>query len=299
MYGGIESGGTKWVCAIGDGPENVQAIERFPTTTPAETIDRAVRFFERHEKIKSLGVASFGPVDLNPGSPTYGYITTTPKEAWQFADLLGPLKKRLGVPVGFDTDVNAAALGEYRWGAARGLDTFVYFTIGTGIGGGGMANGRMLHGMLHPEMGHMILPREALESAAPAEFNGVCPFHGDRCLEGLASGPAIEQRWRARAETLSSDHPAWRLEAQYLAVGMINAITILSPQRVILGGGVMSQTHLFPLIREEVKERLNEYLKVPQILEHIDQYITPPGLGDRAGVLGALALAEQAFENSV
>jgi fructokinase len=286
MYGGIESGGTKWVCAVGDGPDNILVIDRFATTTPAENLRRAIAFFEGYPQVRAFGIASFGPVELKPDAQHYGYITTTPKAGWQYTDLVGPIKKRFGLPVGFDTDVNAAALGEHQWGAARGLDTFVYFTIGTGIGGGAMVNGKMLHGMLHPEMGHMMLPRDARLDP----FEGVCPFHGD-CLEGLASGPAIEKRWKLRGETIPLDHPAWALEARYLALAAINTISILSPQRVILGGGVMSQRHLFPMIRDEVKRRLKAYLQVPEILEHIDQYIVPPGLADRAGVLGAIALA--------
>lgn len=286
MYGGIESGGTKWVCAVGDGPDNILAIDRFPTTTPAENLQRAIAFFEGYPQIEAFGIASFGPVELKPSAKHYGYITTTPKSGWQYTDLVGPIQKRFGLPVGFDTDVNAAALGEHQWGAARGLDTFVYFTIGTGIGGGAMVNGKMLHGMLHPEMGHMMLPRDAKTDP----FEGVCPFHGD-CLEGLASGPAIEKRWKLRGETIPLDHPAWALEAHYLALAAINTISILSPQRVILGGGVMSQHHLFPLIRSEVRRLLKEYLQVPEILASIDEYIVPPGLADRAGVLGAIALA--------
>lgn len=289
MYAGIESGGTKWVCAVGTGPDNILATERFPTTRPDETIHNAIEFFRQFPDIRSIGVGTFGPVDLNANSPTWGYITTTPKPGWQFADLVGPLTKEFGVPVGFDTDVNAAALGEYRWGAAQGLETFVYFTIGTGIGGGAMVNGKLLHGLLHPEMGHMMLRHDWKRDP----FAGACPFHGD-CLEGMASGPALEKRWGVRAETLPANHPAWDLQAHYLAQGVVNTISILSPQRVILGGGVMSQTHLLPKIQAEVQRLLQDYLKVPQITDHIAEYIVTPGLQDRAGVLGAIALAELA-----
>jgi fructokinase len=293
MYAAIESGGTKWVCAVGAGPDEIVAIARFPATTPAETISHALEFFRPcKNEIEAIGIGTFGPVDLNLDSPTWGYITTTPKPGWQMTDLAGPLRREFDAPVGFDTDVNAAALGEFRWGAARNLETFVYFTIGTGIGGGAMVNRRLLHGMLHPEMGHMLLPLDARE---PNGFAGVCPFHG-HCLEGLACGPAIEKRWGAPAETLQPDHPAWALEAHYLALGVVNAISLLSPQRVILGGGVAAQQHLFPLIRAEVRQLLNGYLKVPQISERIDEYIVPPGLGDRAGVLGSIALAELALK---
>lgn len=292
MYAGIESGGTKWVCAVGDGPDDLAAVARFPTTMPAETISQALEFLRPYKnEISAIGIGTFGPAELNAESPTWGYITTTPKPGWQMTDLAGPLRREFAVPVGFDTDVNAAALGEFRWGAAQGLETFVYFTIGTGIGGGAMVNGRLLHGLLHPEMGHMLLPPDARE---PHGFAGICRFHG-HCLEGLACGPAIEKRWAARAETLPPDHPAWALEAHYLALGVVNAVSILSPQRVILGGGVAGQPHLFPLIRAEVRQLLNGYLKVPQITARIDEYIVPPGLGDRAGVLGSIALAELAF----
>ena len=292
MYAGIEAGGTKWVCAVGRGPEEIVAMEKFPTTTPAEAVARAIAFLRPFAgELRAIGVGSFGPVDLHPASPTYGQITTTPKAGWQYTKLVAPLREAFGVPVGFDTDVNAAALGEARWGAAQGLETFVYFTVGTGIGGGAMINGKLLHGMLHPEMGHMILPRDP----ARDPFAGACPFHGG-CLEGLASGPAMERRWGARAETLAADHPAWALEAHYLALGSLNAISILSPQRVILGGGVMTQEHLFPRIRAEVRALLADYLQVPEILAEIDQYIVPPGLRDRAGVLGAIALAELALQ---
>jgi fructokinase len=293
MYGGIEAGGTKWVCAVGAGAGELLAEERYPTTTPAETIGQAVAFFQRHEnELQAVGVGSFGPVDLHAGSPTYGHITTTPKQHWQFADVVGPLKQSLGVPVGFDTDVNAAALGEHRWGAARGLENFVYLTIGTGIGGGGMVNGKLLHGALHPEMGHMLLPQRL---ARGSSFGGVCPFHG-HCLEGLASGPAIEARWGARAETLPEDHPAWELEAHYLALGLVNIICVLSPERIILGGGVMHQRQVFTHLHAEVRRRLNDYLRLPQIMDNIEDYVVAPGLQDQAGVLGAIALAELAAE---
>ncbi len=291
MYAGIEAGGTKWVCALGTGPGNILATERFPTTTPAETLSRAIAFFQRHAGIKALGISSFGPIDLRPDSPTYGYITTTPKAHWANTDIVGPLKRALGVPVSFDTDVNAAALGEHKWGAGQGLDTFVYLTIGTGIGGGALVHGQLLHGLLHPEMGHILIPHDRQRDP----FAGVCRWHGD-CWEGLASGPAIEKRWGAGGENLPADHPAWALEAHYLAAGLVNIISLLSPQRIILGGGVMHQPQLLALIRAEVKRLLNDYLRVSLITTHIEDYIVPPMLKDQAGVLGALALAEAVAE---
>lgn len=291
LWGGIEAGGTKFVCAVGTGPDDLWAEVRFPSTMPEETIGRAIRFFQRQQKepLTAVGIASFGPLDPNPDSPTFGYITTTPKPGWAHTDFGGTIRRALGVPVGFDTDVNAAALGEHRWGATQGLDTFIYLTIGTGIGGGGMVNGKLIHGLMHPEMGHIRIPHDR----GMDPYSGSCPYHGD-CLEGLAAGPALEERWGQRGETLPADHPAWLLEADYLAFGLVNVICILSPQRIILGGGVMQQHQIFPLVRRRVQELLNDYLPVPAILDRIDDYIVPPGLGDRAGVLGAIALAQHA-----
>lgn len=293
VYGGIEAGGTKFVCAVGTGPDDLRDEVRFPTTSPEECIGKSVAFFRemaaKHGGLAAVGIASFGPVDPAPSSPTFGHITTTPKPGWAHTDLAGPVARALGVPVGFDTDVNGAALGEFRWGAAQGLDTFVYITVGTGIGGGAMVNGGLVHGLMHPEMGHVFPPHDRTEDP----FEGLCPYHGD-CLEGLASGPAIERRWGARAETLPPGHPAWDLEAKYLAHGIVPQIFILSPQRVILGGGVMEQTHLFPKVRRQVREILNGYIQARVLLEDMDNYIVPPGLGNRAGVLGAVALAQRA-----
>lgn len=292
IYAGIEAGGTKFVCAVGTGPEDIRSSVSFPTTSPEETLGRTIEFLHQQggtSTLTAIGVASFGPVDLQPGSPTYGYITTTPKPGWANCDVVGALKQHFDLPVGFDTDVNGAALGEWRWGAAQGLDTFVYLTIGTGIGGGGMVNGKMLHGLVHPEMGHMLLRRDPEQDPFP----GSCPYHAG-CLEGLASGPALERRWGVRAETLPPDHPAWALEAHYIALGLVNLIVVLSPQRIILGGGVMQQPQVFPLLRTRVLELLNGYVQAPQILRGIEEYIVPPGLGSRAGVAGALALAMQA-----
>ncbi|RMF00745.1 MAG: ROK family protein [Chloroflexi bacterium] len=291
LYGAIEAGGTKFVCAVGTGPDNLHNEIRFPTTTPQETIGRAIAYFKEQaaqSPLAAIGVAAFGPVDPNPASDTFGYITTTPKPGWANTDFGQAVSRALGVPVGFDTDVNGAALGEHRWGAAQGLDNFIYLTIGTGIGGGGLVNGHLMHGLIHPEMGHILLPPHP-DDPHP---EGFCPYHG-HCLEGMANGPALEKRWGHRAETLAPDHPAWELEAHYLAVGLAGLICTLSPERIILGGGVMEQAHLFPLVRQKVQQQLNGYVQSPAILDKIDQYIVPPGLGNRAGILGAIALAEQ------
>lgn len=296
LYGGIEAGGTKFVCAVGTGPDDLRAEVRFPTTTPAATIGRAIAFFreqQRSARLAAVGVGSFGPLDPDPDSPTFGRIASTPKPGWDQTDVAGMVRRALDVPVGFDTDVNAAALGEYRWGAAQGLDTFIYLTIGTGIGGGGMVNGRLMHGLVHPEMGHIRIPHD--REVDP--FDGACPYHGD-CLEGLAAGPALEQRWGQPPQALPEDHPAWTLEAHYLALALTNYICVLSPQRIVMGGGVMEQRQLFPLVRREVQDLLNGYVQAPEVLDRIDEYVVPPALGERAGVLGAIALAQQVADET-
>ena len=292
LYGGIEAGGTKFVCAVASGKDDFRDEIRFPTTTPDETLAQAIDFFQKHharEPLAAIGVACFGPIDPNPASPTFGYVTTTPKPHWAHTDVGGRLKAALHLPVGFDTDVNGAALGEHRWGAAHGLDTFVYLTIGTGLGGGAMVNGRMLHGLMHAEMGHMRIPHDLARDPYP----GWCSYHGD-CWEGLAAGPAIENRWQTKGQHLPVDHPAWALEAHYLALGVANIIVTLSPQRIIMGGGVMDQQQIFPMLRQEVQRLLNGYVQKPEITDAIEEYIVPPALGNRAGVLGAVALAMHA-----
>ena len=288
LYGGIEGGGTKFVCAAGTGPDDIRAEARVPTTTPAETLGRAIDFFRQHP-VEALGVACFGPIDPDPASPTYGRILPTPKAGWTGADVVGALRGALAVPVAFDTDVNGAALGEYRWGAARGCDPSIYLTVGTGIGGGLFAHGRLVHGLLHPEMGHIRIPHDT----ARDPFAGACPFHGD-CFEGLASGVALEQRWGRRAESLPADHPAWDLEARYIGLALANYICTLAPQKIVIGGGVMQQARVLPLVREHTRRLLNGYIQSPLVAEAIDGYIVAPGLGSRAGVLGAIALARTA-----
>ncbi len=286
-YGGIEAGGTKWVCAVAGRPGELLETETFPTTAPGPTVSRAARFFTTRGPVDAIGVGAFGPVDIRRDSPTWGTITSTPKPGWADTDLAGALTAALGVPVALDTDVNAAALGEWRWGAAAGLDTFVYITVGTGIGGGAVAGGRLVHGLLHPEFGHMRIPHD--RAADP--FDGICPYHGD-CLEGLASGEAIRQRWGRAGEELSAT-AAWDIEAEYLALALVNVICTLSPQRIIIGGGVAKQPALLPLARRRVRELLAGYLRAPELTDAaaIDGYIVTPRLGDGAGVIGALELA--------
>lgn len=286
VFGGIECGGSKWECAIGTGPDDLRATTTIPTARPKETIGRAVSFFEREGPVDAIGVGSFGPLDRNPASPTWGHVTTTPKPGWAHTDIAQAIRRRLSVPVEFDTDVNAAALGEHRWGAAQGLDTFCYVTVGTGIGGGGMAGGRLLHGLLHPEFGHLRIPHDL--EADP--FPGSCPYHGD-CWEGLASGTALQARWGAPARELDDD-AVWALEARYLALGLVAVISVLSPERIVIGGGVMRRKGLLPLVRSEVVALLNGYLDSAAVGDEISTYVTAPGLDSRAGVLGAIALAQ-------
>jgi len=290
LYGGIEAGGTKFVCAIGSGPNNIYDEIRFPTTTPDETIDKCIDYFRSQiskNDLHSIGIGSFGPLDLRVNSATYGFITLTTKLGWSNTDFVGKLKGALNIPIIIDTDVNAAALGEYYWGAGGNLSDFVYLTIGTGIGGGAIVNGKLLHGFNHPEMGHILIPNDKRIDL----FHSICNFH-QNCLEGLASGPALEKHWGMKSEKISNNHEAWDLQADFLAKAIMNYILILAPKRIILGGGVMEQKQLFPIIRNKVKEYLNGYVHLPEVLDHIDDYIVPPKLGNKAGILGAIALAK-------
>jgi fructokinase len=296
LYGGIEAGGTRFSCAVATAPDlrlDSQAIRlrtcEVPTTSPEETLGKVVDFFKQYD-LKALGVASFGPIELRRGLPKYGYITTTPKPGWKDVDIVQRLQLTLGVPTGFDTDVNASALAEASYGAAKGLSDVVYITVGTGIGGGAVINGEMLHGLLHPEMGHLPIPRHPRD-----DYPGYCTFHRD-CLEGMASGVAIGDRWKTRPDALPPDHEAWELEAYYLARGICAMVYTLSPQIIICGGGVMHQEQLFPLIRRQVVEMLQGYIQSEEITGGIDGFIVKPGLGGRSGLVGALELARRAEE---
>ncbi|MDA0333927.1 MAG: ROK family protein [bacterium] len=294
LFGAIEAGGTKFVCAVGTHPDDIRAQVRIDTDTPEVTLSEVCSFFEdaatEHGALAAIGVGCFGPVDLEQTSPTYGYITSTPKPGWANIDIVGHLIEAFGLPVGFDTDVNAAALGEARWGAGVGLHSLLYLTVGTGIGGGAIADGRILHGRMHPEMGHIPIPHDRDQDP----YEGCCPYHGD-CLEGLASGPALRHRWGIAANQLPPEHDAWALEAMYLGTALATFILTLSPQRIILGGGVMEQRQLFARVRHETARALEGYLRLPELHdEGLDAYITAPGLGQNAGISGALALAESA-----
>lgn len=276
------------MCALGRDPGEILAEDRFPTADPGATVTRVVEFFARHPKPKSVGVGSFGPVDLDPASPTWGYVTTTPKPGWRHVSVARAIQDRLAIPVRFETDVTAAAVGERRWGAGRGLPALCYLTVGTGIGAGLLLDGRPWHGLVHPEVGHMRIPRD--RDSDP--FPGSCPIHGD-CWEGLAAGTAIAARWGVPPERLPDDHHAWRLEADYLALGILNIVLVASPQRVIVGGGVVQSRPLLELIRPTLRQLLAGYLDTPLLGDRIDSYLVLGELGDRAGVLGAIELARE------
>lgn len=282
-YGSIEAGGTKFVCAIAD--ENLEIIEResYPTTVPEETMALVIDFFNKHtEKLKAIGIGSFGPIDINKDSSTYGFITSTPKLAWQNYDLLGEMKKHFTVPMAFTTDVNAAAYGEYKLGQGKAKNSLVYFTIGTGVGGGAIQEGKFVEGFSHPEMGHMLI-----QPHSDDEFEGVCPFHGN-CLEGMAAGPSIEKRFGIKGQDIPEDHPFWEIEATYIAQCAYNTTLILSPEVIVFGGGVMHQQHMVDKVHAAFKKLINGYVNYPKI----DAYIVTPELGDNAGTLGCLSLAK-------
>lgn len=288
LYGGVEAGGTKFVCAVGDGHGSLAHFVRFPTTTPEETLRRVVRFFATLPQAPiAVGVGTFGPADLHPDSPTYGHITTTPKPGWAMTDIVGRLRDGLGVPVALTLDVGAALLGEAAFGAALGARQPLYLTVGTGIGGALLVDGHVLGGLVHPEMGHIPVPRLPGDT-----FAGVCSYHGD-CLEGLASGPAIAARAGRPADTLGPDHPAWAPVVHALGAGIASLALTLSPDRIVAGGGVMEQAHLWPRVRAEVERRLGGYVASDALADGLERYLVPPGLGSRSGVLGVMLLARQ------
>ena len=284
----VEAGGTKFICGLGT--EDGEIIDKIsiPTTTPEDTMKEVIAYF-KDKKFDVMGVGSFGPIDPVKESGTYGYITKTPKPYWSDYNLIGELKKHFNVLMEFDTDVNGAALAESWWGAGSGLKNVMYITVGTGIGAGAVVDGKMLQGLTRPEMGHISIKRHKDDS-----YEGKCPFHKD-CLEGMAAGPAIEARWGKKGFELSDDMEVWEMEAYYLAQGLVNYILVLSPEKIIMGGGVMKQKQIFPLIRKNVQEFLNGYVHKKEILEDIDNYIVYPGLGDEAGFIGSLALGKIAL----
>jgi fructokinase len=289
-YGGIEAGGTKFICIVASDPDHIPEQARIPTTSPGETLGKAIEFFQpfiSSHKISVIGIGCFGPLDTDPISPTFGFITNTPKPGWSGTDVRGAILRALNVTVAIDMDVNSAALGEYKWGASQGCDPSLYLTVGTGIGGGYVINGTPLTGLLNLEMGHIRIPHDLQLDP----FQGICPFHGD-CFEGLASGPAIQARFGKRGESIPDDHPFWEVEAGYIASALVNYILTLSPKKIVVGGGVMERKFLFPVIRRNVQELLHGYVSHPNLLDEIEHYIVPPALGNRSGSLGAIALAE-------
>ena len=289
--GALEAGGTKMVCAIGNEEGEIFDRISIPTETPEITIPKLIAYF-KDKQIEALGIGCFGPVDLNRASETYGYITTTPKLAWINFNMVGAFADALQVPVGFDTDVNGSALGEATWGATKGLENSIYITIGTGVGVGVISNGKLLHGMMHPEGGHLLLQKHPDDT-----YQGFCPYHRN-CLEGFAAGPAIAGRWGKPGAELAEQKEVWELEAYYIGQALANYIMILSPQRIVLGGGVMHQEHMLPLVRQELKKQLNDYIKTKE-LDEPDHYVVLPSLDDNQGIMGAIKLGLMEYERNV
>jgi fructokinase len=284
MLGAIEAGGTKFVCAVGDESGRIIEQIKIPTTVPEETMTEVINFFKQYD-LEAIGIGSFGPIDVNHESPTYGYITSTPKLAWKNYPFVQTIQDAFSVPVGFNTDVNAAALGEATLGAAKGFDSCLYITVGTGIGAGAIVQGKLLQGLSHPEMGHILVRRHPNDT-----YDGICPYHHD-CLEGLAAGPALEERWGDKGFNMTGRNEVWDMEGYYIAQALMQYILILSPKKIILGGGVMNQKQVFPYIYKHLKQLVNEYVSLPELSE----FILSPGLGDRAGIIGSLLLGHQAF----
>lgn len=288
-YGAIEAGGTKFVCAISDEKINILEKVSIPTTTPDETMKKVFEFFDQYQdQLIAIGIGSFGPIDVNVDSPTYGYITSTPKVAWENYPFVDEVKTRYSCPVAWTTDVNAAAFGELKRGAAQGKKSCIYITVGTGIGGGVVVNEQILSGYSHPELGHILVRRHSEDT-----YEGTCPYHGD-CLEGVAAGPAIEKRTGTKGQNLDVSDPVWQMEAYYLAQALMNYTLTVSPEKIIFGGGVMKQEQLFPLIREELRKLLADYVLLPPL----DEYIVPCALGDEAGITGCLLLAQNQKESN-
>lgn len=291
IIGGVEAGGTKFNCALANSPEHILERATIATTTPRQTLDAVIEFFrageQRHGRMKALGIASFGPLGLDPQTPTFGHIAQTPKAHWSHVPIVPRLREALQVPVAFETDVNGAALGEQRGGAAEGLSDFIYVTVGTGIGAGLVSAGRLVHGVSHPEIGHMLLARHPDD-----DYTGYCSFHG-HCLEGLASGPALQERWGQNTQDLSEDHPAWQLQAYYLSAMCHNLTCLSAPQRIILGGGVMlKRSHLYDLTRLCLVQTAGGYF--PWITQDtVSRYIVAPVHQGRSGEIGSLILAQR------
>jgi len=290
IFGAVEAGGTKFVCAVGNARGEILAQTRFPTCEPTSTLATMLDFLRQQRDnfgpYTAIGIGSFGPIELDATSTLYGHIRRTPKSGWSDTDIVGPIAREFSCPIGFDTDVNGAALAEHIWGCARDIEDLVYLTVGTGIGGGVIVNGKTITGLMHPEIGHLFPRRHPLD----VNFKGICPFHDD-CLEGLASGTAIIARTGFSLDQLAISHPQWEIEADYLGQLCAQLVLMISPRRIVIGGGVMGQTRLLPMIREQTCHWLRGYIDRREIMKAVDDYIVLPGLGPRSGVLGALALA--------
>ncbi|WP_010632787.1 ROK family protein [Sporolactobacillus vineae] len=282
MYGAIEAGGTKFVCAVSDKDLNIVNRVEIPTTSTKETMTMVFDFFNKHP-VSAMGIGSFGPIDVNRNSNTYGYITTTPKKSWRNYNFLGVMKEHFNIPYVWTTDVNVAAYGELKRGIALGKNSCIYLTVGTGIGGGGVINGQLMENFGHPEMGHLLIRRHSDD-----QFKGLCPYHGD-CLEGMAAGPAIEARYGKKAFEIPADDRIWEIEAYYLAQASVDLTLTLAPEMIIFGGGVMKQPQLLPLIKSSFTSQMNNYVKTPDI----DEYIVHCKLRDNAGITGCLLLARE------
>ncbi len=283
--GALEAGGTKMVCAVGNETGEIFEQISIPTETPEITMPKLIAYF-KDKQVDALGIGCFGPLELDRQSPEYGHITTTPKLAWRNYDIVGAFREALGCPVGFDTDVNGSVLGEVTFGQAKGKKCVIYLTIGTGVGGGIYIDGKLLHGMLHPEAGHVLIRKKSDDA-----YEGKCPYH-KTCLEGLAAGPAIEARWGQKAVELKDRPEVWDLEADYIAQALVGYILTLSPEMIILGGGVMHQEQLFPLIREKVTRMLGGYIQTEELAD-MEHYIVPASLHDDQGIMGCLELARR------
>jgi fructokinase len=291
----VEAGGTKFVLGLIDVPDDGRSKpgilwrESIPTTSPAETLSKAgdliLRAGRSHGRPERMGIGCFGPVELRPGHADWGHVTSTPKPGWRGVDVAGPLGSALGLKAAFDTDVNAAAAGEQRWGAGRGLSDFIYMTIGTGIGGGVVSGGALVHGAAHPELGHVRIAKEASDSYA-----GHCPFHGP-CFEGLACGPALAARWGKSGEELGEGHPAWELEATYLARAFAAYTCVLAPERILMGGGIGLRPGLAERVAVLLGKELAGYFGYLDSPEALASFVRRPELGGEAGLFGAAALA--------
>lgn len=283
LLGAIEAGGTKFVVAVADHDYNIVERTSFPTLDGQKTVEQVIAFFDKFDDIDAIGIAAFGPIDIVEESTTYGHVLDTPKRGWSGYDFLGAMKDWRDIPYYWTTDVNGAGWAEFETGAAKDVNNMLYLTVGTGVNAGIVSGGKLVAGYGHPEAGHIFLQKHPLD-----KYEGHCPFHGDNCLEGLAAGPAIEERWGRSAKEIPDDDVAWKIEAFYLAQAALDYTMILRPEKIVFGGGVPHREILFPLIRESFAEQMSDYLAVPDL----DEYIVPVANGDNAGILGCFYLAK-------